>query len=78
MEVSGVRVAVSCAVSLGFISSESTFVVMAVARCRTLKVLVATALPVFLLFAVTLTLPGFTAFNLPVVAPMVATALLLV
>ena len=70
--------AVSCAVSLGFISSKSTFVVMAVARCRILTVLVATALPVFLLFAVILTEPGFNAFNLPVVLPMVAAFLLLV
>lgn len=76
VDVSGVREALITAVSFGASVIFAFSTLTDLERCNTLKVLQATALPVFLLLAVILTLPGLTGFNLPVVQPMVATFLL--
>ena len=74
----GVSVAASVAVSPTESVSSLGETETSVARINTLNVLVATALPVLMLLAVIFTWPGATGFSLPVVRPMVATALLLV
>ena len=74
----GVSVAASSAVSPTASVSSLGETEISVARSSTLNVLVAMALPELLLLAVILTVPGPTGFSLPVVWPMVATALLLV
>ena len=74
----GVSVAASSAVSPTASVSSLGETEISVARSSTLNVLVAMALPELLLLAVIFTVPGATGFSLPVVLPMVATALLLV
>ena len=71
----GVSVAASSAVSPTASVSSLGETEISVARSSTLNVLVAMALPELLLLAVILTVPGPTGFSLPVVWPMVATAL---
>ena len=71
----GVSVAASSAVSPTASVSSLGETEISVARSSTLNVLVAMALPELLLLAVIFTVPGPTGFSLPVVLPMVATAL---
>ena len=78
VDVAGVKVALSVAVSPTAAKYNSESTVTDFALCKTLKVLLATALPVFLFLAVIFTEPGATGFILPVVKPIVATFLLLV